>query len=186
MYTFLFCFANSPQETGENTKQWLTVRQKTEVSDWRVVLRSQVPQTHGQDPRIGNHHSLHEAEESCWFRWVYSLASFVSSVLGISPQVLLCGQKYFLSHRCLLSFHEYKIFAQCETTKASACRVDCRETDRRKVSHFGKILDLNVGFTLGKQFILQSKPTVGSQCDKMTSGVLSLKMGAVLLFTDFY
>lgn len=88
-------FANSLQETGENTKQWLTVRHQTEVSDRRVVLRSQVPETHGQDPRIGNHHSLYEAEESCWFRWVYFLASFVTSTYSISPQVSLCGQTYF-------------------------------------------------------------------------------------------
>jgi len=66
-------FVFSWQEAGEGAARLLAVRRQAEVPNRRVVLRSQVPQTQWQDPRLWDHPGVHEAGESSWFRCVRSL-----------------------------------------------------------------------------------------------------------------
>lgn len=65
-------FVSSLQKTGGYTEQRLAAGHQAQVPDGRVVLRGQVSQTHGQDPRLRDHPGLHEAEESR-FRCVRSV-----------------------------------------------------------------------------------------------------------------
>lgn len=86
-------FVISLQETGDNTEQGLRVGHQAEVPDRRVVLRGQVSQTHGQDPRLGNHPGLHETEES-WFRCVGSILLTMGALLLFT---LLCLKLYVVT-----------------------------------------------------------------------------------------
>lgn len=169
----------SLQETGENTGQWLRVGHQAEVPDRRVVLRGQVSQTHGQDPRLGNHPGLHETEES-WFRCVGSILLTKGALLyftlpGHKLYFVTCYPaagyifKYFhdLSDiycrpgriKCLPGAKP-KFKSNLFTDSAAHCRClhsglsECYggEDDQSKAAQFVKTLDLNAGFSQGKHF----------------------------------